>query len=295
MEPVDKQNTARVLFLVLAVICITFLHYRTGHLRIASHILFRELYFLPIILAGFWFGMKGAMAVSFSISILYLPYILSLPEGISGHNLDNIMQVVIFNIIGLLVGWLRNREKKQQLQRLEAESLAAMGKAVSCIAHDMKTPLMAIGGLMRQVRRRTEEKGLADKLELASAQVRRLEALVGDMLAFARPLQLQYRQGAVTDLIRDVMLIVEEKALQQEVRIRTDLQQEIPLLDYDPDRLQQALLNLVNNALEASPRHTARPCLTCCHSAPYVFAAGQILLAFLHIIISVFKPWGKPA
>lgn len=249
----DNRKIIRIVLLVLAVTIITILHYRTSQLEISTHIIFRELYFLPIILAGFWFGVRGALAVSFSITLFYLPFTLSLPQRITGHYLENILQIVLFNIIGLLIGWLRDREKKQQKKLLEAENLAAMGRAVSCIAHDMKTPLIAIGGLVRQVRRKVEEEGLAQKLEIAIDQVRRLEVLVGDMLAFARPLKLEYSLGKVSDLLREAATIAGGKAELHNVRLHIELQQEMPLFEYDPNRLRQAFLNLINNALEASP------------------------------------------
>ncbi len=249
----DNRKTVRILFLVLSVIIITFLHYRTSQLEISTHILFRELYFLPIILAGFWFGVRGALAVSFSITLFYLPFTLSLPQRITGHYLENILQIVLFNIIGLLIGWLRDREKNQQKKLREAENLAAMGRAVSCIAHDMKTPLIAIGGLVRRVRRKVEEPNLAEKLDIASDQVRRLELLAGDMLAFAKPLQLEYNRGIVSGFVKEIAALAAEKAARHKVRIHAEVQQEMPLLEYDPLRLQQAVLNLVNNALEASP------------------------------------------
>ncbi|MCJ7600150.1 MAG: ATP-binding protein [Desulfobulbaceae bacterium] len=255
MIPLTKKERAyRISAIALMVICITILHYRSDHFNISSQILFRELYFLPIILAGFWFGVCGGMAASLSVTLLYLPFVLALPEGISSHKFGNLIQIIIFNIFGLLFGLLFGRHKRQQQKLLEAESLAAMGRAVSCIAHDMKTPLMAIGGFVQQVRRKVADDKLNKKLDFAVKQVRRLEALVGDMLAFAKPLNLQYQQGAVNDLIHEVVLISGEKASRHAVTIATELQEDMPTVAYDRQRLQQALLNLVNNALEASPR-----------------------------------------
>lgn len=249
-----RREYLRVALIAVLVASTTVLHYRTDQLLITSHILFRELYFLPIILAGFWFGTKGALTVSLAITFLYLPYVLSLPEGISGHNFGNLVQILLFNTIGLFIGLLRDRETEQQRKTREAENLAAMGRAVSCIAHDMKTPLMAIGGFVRQVRRKVPEEHLAAKLDVASAQVERLEALVGDMLAFARPLQLQCRQGTINELVEESVMLAGEKAAQHHsVSIATDLQDDMPAIRFDQCRLQQALINLINNALEASP------------------------------------------
>lgn len=242
---------ALISFLVLSA---TAPHYLADQLLITSHILFRELYFLPIILAGFWFGTKGALTTSLTVTFLYLPYVLSLPEGITGHNFGNLMQILLFNAIGLLIGLLRDRETGQQRKAREAENLAAMGRAVSCIAHDMKTPLMAIGGFVRQVRRKVPDAHLAGKLDMASSQVQRLETLVGDMLAFARPLQLQCQYGTINELLEESVMLAGEKASQHHsVTFATELQHDLPAIHYDQCRLQQALLNLLINALEASP------------------------------------------
>lgn len=249
-----REKTDRIVAIALMVICITILHYRSDHFNIASQVLFRELYFLPIILAGFWFGVPGGVGASLSVTLLYLPYVLALPEGIGSHKFGNLIQIILFNLFGLLFGLLFGRHKRQQQKLLEAENLAAMGRAVSCIAHDMKTPLMAIGGFVQQVQRKMADDKLIKKLDIAVEQVRRLEALVGDMLAFAKPLNLQWQQGAVNDLIHEVVMISGEKASRQAVTIATELQEGMPTVEYDAQRLQQALLNLVNNALEASPQ-----------------------------------------
>lgn len=253
------MNTARfathlkVACVSLLILVITLFHYRTSHFLISSHILFRELYFLPILLAGFWFGLRGGLTASLAVTVFYFPYILTLPEGMTGHNVGNLFQILIFNILGFIIGLLRDREKMQQKKLLEAEGLAAMGKAVSCVAHDMKTPLIAIGGFTRQVRRKIREGALLKKLDLIIDQVTRLEHMVGDMLAFARPLQLECTPGVVTDLIKEVQVIAAEKAAVRAVVIQTEFHEEIPFINYDPHRLHQALLNLVNNAIEASP------------------------------------------
>jgi len=251
---ITQKKLFRVSLISLLVICITILHYLTNHLQISSHILFRELYFLPIILAGFWFGMTGGLTSSLSVTLLYLPFVLFLPDGLIGHNFGNLMQIMLFNVFGLLIGWLRDREKKQQGKVLEAENLASMGRAVSCIAHDMKTPLMAIGGFVKQVRRKISDENLTKKLDVAFEQVQRLETLVKDMLAFAKPLNLQCQHGKINRLLEEIVMLAEEKATRQHsVTIVTELQEDIPGTLYDQHRLQQALLNLVNNALEASP------------------------------------------
>lgn len=254
MGKIITKQIAKSSFIAFLIFLITALNYQTDHLDISSHILLRELYFLPIILAGCQFGMCGGISAALLVTLLHLPLIPALPEEMACRNLSNIMQIILYNIFGLIFGLLGSRQKRQQQKLLEVKSLAAMGRAVSCIAHDMKTPLVAIGGFIQQVRRKVADEKLARKLDIAFEEVGRLEILIGDMLAFAKPLNLQYQQGRINHLIEEVVMIVREKAANHSVTIRTELQEDMPVAEYDRHRLRQALLNLAVNALEASPK-----------------------------------------
>lgn len=254
MEPINKKMIAKGLSIAVLIIIINILHSQIDPLDISSHILLRELYFLPIILAGSRFGIYGGISASLLVTFLFLPFVLAHPLGIHGNIPGNIMQIILYNIFGIVFGLLGDRQKRQQQKLLEAESLAAMGRAVSCIAHDMKTPLVAAGGFVQQVRRKIADDSLAKKLDIAFEQICRLEILIGDMLAFAKPLNLQYQQGLINRLVEEVVKISREKASLNSVTISTELQEDIPIAEYDQHRLRQALQNLANNALEASPK-----------------------------------------
>ena len=256
MEPnmnITKKTVAQIGLLALLVISTTILHYHTDSRQLSIHIVFRELYFLPIILAGFWFGLYGGLGTALVTTVLYLPFVLSLPQGISGHNLGNIVQILLFNIFGVIVGLLRDRDIRRQKRLRDAESLIATGTAVSSIAHDMKTPLVAIGGFVQQVRKKITDRRLADKLDMVLEQVQRMETMVNDMLTFGRPLHLQCEPCDIGRLLTETARLAEPEASLNQVQIVTDLQDPLPEVSCDKKRLQQALLNLLNNGVEASP------------------------------------------
>ncbi len=112
----DKKKVA--LILAMAAV-ITALHYLTPVARVPLHILFREFYFIPIILAGLWGGKKIGLATSLSISIAYIPhiFILAKPQPIYDSYMmmnilastaesywGNALQVLLFNLAGLMAG-----------------------------------------------------------------------------------------------------------------------------------------------------------------------------------------------
>lgn len=247
-------RTNRIILICLLIIAVTFLHYMTRQDKVFLHVIYRQLYFLPIILSGFWFGIRGGLTSSLIITVLYMPFIALKTSGFPGHDLGNFLEIILFNVVGFLVGWLRNREAILQEERRKHQELAAMGKAVACVAHDMKTPLMAIGGFANQIRRKlSDDDKTGKKLDIILQQTARLELLVKDMLAFARPLDLNCQNDNLNDLLEETILIAEEKAKQHKVQLSHQLQKGLLICSYDSHRLQQCLLNLINNAVEASP------------------------------------------
>ncbi|GAB4336710.1 MAG: hypothetical protein Kow0089_07320 [Desulfobulbaceae bacterium] len=231
----------------------SFFHYQTEHVDIQRHILLRELYFLPIILSAFWFGIRGGAGASLLTTLFYLPFVLAHQEAGTGRLFGNITQIILFNVFGLLIGFLVERRKREQQRLLEAERLAAMGKAVSCVAHDLKSPLVSIGGVIRQLLRKTDDSMIAEKLRFIQRQVERLTAMTEDMLSFAKPMQLNCCRRPLSPLLEETIMMADEKGKQRRVTVVSDIPNDLPPLEFDHDRLQEALLNILDNALEANP------------------------------------------
>ncbi len=253
-----KQLIYRAGFVFILIIAITALHYLTLREETTRHLVYRELYFLPIILLGLWFGLGGGLIASLLITVIYIPSIPSWSSsGLMGHNLGIFLEIILFNIVGPLVGWLRNKEFQLSREKCKAEHLASMGQAVSCIAHDMKTPLTAIGGFIYQARKKLSSPAKADeRLTHAQEQVRRMERLVLNMLAFAKPLNLDRKPESLPGLIQDTVTTVSEKASSNKISLQIEIQGDNqPPLYCDRHRLQQGLMNLLVNAIEATPPH----------------------------------------
>jgi two-component system sensor histidine kinase HydH len=253
-EHLKTRTTYKISVVVLLVLAITLLHYLTRQDDAFLHVAYRELYFLPIILAGFWFGQKGGLSTALVITLFYAPMVLGYSNGFNNHDLGNLLEIILFNIIGILVGWLQDRELLRQKLKRQRDELAATGKAVACIAHDMKTPLVAIGGFTHQVRQTlSEEDKNYKKLDIVLQQTHHLETMITDMLDFSRPFDLKCQHNCFNTFFQDTMIVAEEKARKHRVRLCSQLQENAPICSFDYYRLQQALLNLINNAVEASP------------------------------------------
>jgi two-component system sensor histidine kinase HydH len=256
VENIDDKflNRRQKLFIVFVLVFfITVLHYLTAIDYGSRHVFLRELYFLPIILAAFWFGLRGGLTTSLLVTFVYGPYVLFYAPGPAAHNLGNILELILFNVVGLFLGWMKDREAAQQHKLREAESLAAIGKAVSMVAHDLKTPLIAIGGLSRQLSKKfAVDSPQGEKIQIIRQQSDRLEYMILNMLDFAKPLNISRKPCDMSQILKQAHDVVHETALRQNIKV--DIQKnELADCILDEEKMLQVLINLISNAIEASP------------------------------------------
>jgi signal transduction histidine kinase len=213
-----------------------------------------------VILGGFWFGLRGALATSLSITLLCIPFTFIYWEGFTAGDFNNLMEMVLYmvlyNVVAAVLGMLRDRERVHQKRLREDERLTAMGQAMSALAHDMRTPLIAIAGLSRLVQKQVCEDSLScEKLKIIMKEAQRLDNMVNEMLDFSRPLELHASQENIDELLGECLEITRDVAQKKQVRLRVDSSLDSSFHFFDAVRMKQALINLLTNAIEASPEN----------------------------------------
>ena len=142
--------------------------------------------------------------------------------------------------------------KKSQEKLVHSERLAAVGSMASHVSHEIKNPLIAIGGLAQQLKRSANlgdrEK---EKLDLIANEVRRLENMLIEVRDFTRPTTPRKIKGAINPLIQEIMALMKPVFTDQNLEIQVDLEPRLPEFEFDPEQLKQVLLNLIKNAAEA--------------------------------------------
>lgn len=130
-----------------------------------------------------------------------------------------------------------------------AKSLEAIG---SRVAHELKNPLASIKALVRLVRKNSEDTTAQERLDVVENEVTRMERILRDYLSFSRPLEdLRPQPVELGVLADDVIAALEGRAAAAGVRLAR--KPSTSTIVGDPRRLKEALLNLIGNAVEATP------------------------------------------
>jgi PAS domain S-box-containing protein len=136
----------------------------------------------------------------------------------------------------------------------QADKLAAIGQLTTGLAHEIGTPLGIIAGRAETlVRKLGPDDPSRAGLEVILRQIDRITKLVDQLCAFARSRPVARRSISVAPLVREVLSLVDHQVRDHHIAVDVDCPDDLPPLVADPDQIQQVLLNLVVNAIQAMP------------------------------------------
>ena len=152
-------------------------------------------------------------------------------------------------------GIIRDLTETRALQKqiIQSERLAALGQTVAEISHEIKNPLLMIGGFARQLLKRAKDEKDKTKLSIIAEEVQRLESLLAELKELYRPRTLTLRKIDITKLLHEIASLAKAKAKESGIDVLLDITNEKVCVKSDRAKLKQVLLNLVKNAMEALP------------------------------------------
>lgn len=243
---------------ILAVLCVLWLIFRFAQ---EGQLQFFYILFLPIIWMAIRTGLEG---VTVGILVTQLSLIVGvhlLPTAdVDITGLQALMLVLA--ISGLMAGALVTEHRRTEMQlRLHQESLAklarlgSMGELAAAVAHEINQPLMAAGTYSRLVvdslRRDTADPAVVETAGKVAAQVERASEVVRRLRALVRLDQSGRAPVHLQRIVDETLALCRPNLDQNGIRVRVALDSNLPPVLVDLLQMEQVLLNLMRNAIEA--------------------------------------------
>lgn len=160
----------------------------------------------------------------------------------------------IFDVKGELIGTvhvLRDISELKSLQErlLLTERMAALGEVAAKVAHEIRNPLISVGGFARRLEKKLNG-NLKEYAEIIAKEIGRLERILSEILGFVKEMRIVKEPVIIERLIDDVVSLVKSDVEERGIDIIRE--RKIPVELYvDPGRMKEALLNILTNAIQA--------------------------------------------
>ncbi|GAW29393.1 ATP-binding protein, partial [Carboxydocella sp. ULO1] len=153
--------------------------------------------------------------------------------------------------IALTIRDITEREKMLSIIR-RSERLTSLGTLVAGVAHEIRNPLTAIHGYIQFWLKKGNQIPSQKALKTITREIERLNNLVEKLLFFAKPQQINLIEQNVNHIIKKVLAFVQE-IIPTSIKIKIDLQQNLPLIRCDESQLEIVFNNIIYNAIQAMP------------------------------------------
>jgi PAS domain S-box-containing protein len=157
---------------------------------------------------------------------------------------------------GTLVGYLGihrdiTDQKYLEKQLIQAQKMESMGLLSAGIAHEVGNPLTSISSIVQVLERTTDEPFVRDKLELIRNQVNRISRIIRDLVDFSRRSNYEIELTDVNACVREAVAIVGVARKAKSIAFEIESDHNIPRMALVADQIQQVLVNILINAVDA--------------------------------------------
>ena len=143
--------------------------------------------------------------------------------------------------------------ERTQSQLVQSEKLASIGEMAAAVAHGLRNPLASLRAAAQLVRRHPDSPSSAEHLDAIVEEVDRLDRRISHLLSFSRPAPYRPMPERLDRLVENLLPAFAEPMRERDIQLQVDLPASLPEVRVDPMQVEQAILELVSNALDAMP------------------------------------------
>ncbi|MFB3903960.1 MAG: sensor histidine kinase [Acidobacteriota bacterium] len=263
--------------ILVLIVVISMFHYRTS---VAPeyrylHEIYQRVYYIPILLAAFWYGPLGGALAALLTSALYVYHIRVHWAHFPSYAFNQYAEIILYHVIAVTIGFLSLRERRQreklesateelrlayeQIQQTfeqlkQADRLAALGQLSAGVAHEIRNPLGSIKGSIEILENEfPQDHPKREFVDIIKEETVRLNNIVAEFLKFARPAKPAMESVNLPDLIDSTLTLLRQEAEGSRITLEVQHDRSLPSVHLDPDQIRQVLLNIVLNGIQAMP------------------------------------------
>jgi signal transduction histidine kinase len=169
---------------------------------------------------------------------------------------------LILGISAITLIWVNQNRHLKKMKEMEdriqlAERISSLGHLAAGVAHEIRNPLNAIGMGLQRLKREflppdeSKREEYISFTELILKEIRRVNSIIEQFLTLSRPFQLNLKESSLQDLLNRLVTLFQEEASSLGIRLQSEIPLDLPLLAIDPEKLTQALINIMKNGLQA--------------------------------------------
>ena len=144
---------------------------------------------------------------------------------------------------------ISDRKKSDEILR-QSDKLSIVGQLAASVAHEIRNPLTSLKGFIQFIQE-NEQLDASQYYKIMDKELNRIDQIMSQLLLLAKPQAKLYKETSLNDLLLFVETLLQQEAVVQNIKIETDISEELPLIRVEENELKQVLINLVKNAMDA--------------------------------------------